>query len=247
MERRMKQDNLYFGSWLTRPDMGVVELMAKSGYFQWLVVDIEHNAFSMREIENLVRVIQLAGLESYVRLSENNHVLIKRVLDIGVDGIIIPMVNSKQDAFRAVNACLYKPQGVRGVGLSRVQNYSPEGFEKYMQTNKQIKIIVQIEDCEAVKNIDDIFSVDGLFGYLIGPYDLSASIGMAGDFDAKQVLSMIEIVKKSAEKHGIPAGYHIIEPSQQEISNKIAEGYRIIVVSLDMLFLKRGIDSVFKK
>ena len=240
-------DKVYLGSWLTRPDHAITEVMAKSGYFSWLTIDIEHSTISINQVEEMIRIIQLSKVEAYVRISENDSVIIKRVLDAGADGIIVPMVNSAGDVKKAIDACFYPPRGNRGVGLARAQNYNPIGFQEYKKISEpKTKVIIQIEHIDAVRHIDEIFSVDGVYGYFIGPYDLSASLGKAGDFMCKEVIDALEVVKESGIKHGVKSGYHVIEPDPQEMFNKKEEGYKIIGVSLDMLFLLRGIELAFK-
>lgn len=240
-------DKVYFGSWLTRPDHAIVEVMAKSSYFSWLTIDIEHSPISIHQVEEMIRIVQLHKIEAYVRLSENDSTLIKRVLDAGANGIIVPKVNSADDAKKAIDACFYPPKGNRGVGLARAQNYGTK-FQEYKKLSEpKTKVIVQIENADAVKNIDEIFSVDGIYGYFIGPYDLSASLGKAGDFSSKKVIDALRLVKESGIKHKVKPGYHVIEPNMNEVLNKKKEGYKIIGVSLDMLFLLRGMDLAFKK
>lgn len=239
-------DRVYFGSWLTRPDHAITEVMAKSGYFSWLTIDIEHSTISINQVEEMMRIIQLSKVEAYVRLSKNDSTLIKRVLDAGADGIIVPMVNSAGDVNKAMDACFYPPRGNRGVGLARAQNYGTEFHEYRRVSESKTKVIIQIEHIDAVRHIDKIFSVDGIYGYFIGPYDLSASLGKAGDFKCEEVIDALEVVKESGIKHGVRPGYHVIEPDLQEVLNKKKEGYKIIGVSLDMLFLLRGMDLAFK-
>jgi len=244
-----KENNnkVYLGGWLTQPNKATTEVMAKSGYFDWLAIDIEHNPISINQVEDMIRIIQLSNIEAYVRLSENNPVLIKRVLDAGADGIIVPMVNSAEDVKKAIDACFYPPRGKRGVGLARAQNYSPLGLQEYKRISEpKIKIIIQIEHINAVKQIDEIFSIQGIFGYFIGPYDLSASLGKPGDFRCKEVLEALNIVKQAGINHRIRAGYHVIEPNPQEVLNKKKQGYKIIAVSTDMLFFLKGLELAFK-
>lgn len=240
-------DGVYFGSWLTRPDPAIAEVMAKSGYFSWLTIDIEHSPISINQVEDMIRIIQLCKVEAYVRLSKNDSTLIKRVLDMGADGIIVPKVNSANDAKKAIDACFYPPKGNRGVGLARAQNYGT-GFHEYRKLSEsKTKVIIQIEHADAVRNIDEIFSVDGIYGYFIGPYDLSASFGKAGDFTSKKVIDVLRLVKESGIRNRVKPGYHVIEPDPREVIEKKKEGYKIIGVSLDMLFLLRGIDLAFKE
>ncbi|MBU0496608.1 MAG: 2,4-dihydroxyhept-2-ene-1,7-dioic acid aldolase, partial [Candidatus Thermoplasmatota archaeon] len=139
-----KFENVSIGSWLTRPDYAITEVMATSGLFKWLTIDIEHSTITLNQAENMIRIIQLANLEAYVRISENNPTIIKRILDAGANGIIVPMINTEEDTTNIIKASFYPPRGSRGVGLARAQNYGPN-FKRYIETIEQtIKIIVQI-------------------------------------------------------------------------------------------------------
>jgi 2-dehydro-3-deoxyglucarate aldolase len=242
----MTNNDVSYGSWLTKPYTAIVEVISKSGFFQWLTIDIEHSTISINQVEDMVRVIQLSGLEAYVRLSKNDSVIIKRILDAGADGIIVPMVNSLSDVEKAVNACFYPPKGSRGAGLARAHNYEPDGFKNYMK-NKEMKtkIMVQIEHIYALENIDDIFSSKDIYGYFIGPYDLSASMGKPGEYKSEEVIEVLDTIKKSAIKNGIKPGFHVVEPDYNEIENKKNEGYKLLAISTDMLFLIKGMNSCF--
>ena len=117
------------GSWITLNNSSIAEIMADAG-FDWLCIDLEHTTIDYNEVQQLILAIQSKGLKAFVRVGENNPRIIKRVLDAGADGIIVPMVNSKQDALKAVDSVKYPPKGKRGVGLSRAQGYG-FNFEKY--------------------------------------------------------------------------------------------------------------------
>ncbi|MDY6894556.1 MAG: aldolase/citrate lyase family protein [Thermotogota bacterium] len=239
-------EKVEIGSWLTRPDLAITEVMSKSGFFNWLTIDIEHTTISLNQMEEMVRIIQLSGVDAFVRLSKNDCNLIKRVLDSGSDGIIVPMVNSGEDVQKAIDACFYPPNGNRGVGLARAQYYSPKGFHEYKKVSEpKTKVIIQIEHIDAVKHIDEIFSVEDIYGYFVGPYDLSASLGKAGNFKCRELTEALEIIKEAGIRYGVKSGYHVIEPDPEELQVKKDEGYRIIGVSLDMLFLLCGMNSFF--
>ena len=147
------------------------------------------------------------------------------------------MVNSRLDAENAISYANYPPNGTRGVGLSRAQLYG-FGFEDYKNNKaKNIKVIVQIEHVDAIENLDDILSLDGIYGSLIGPYDLSGSMGKPGmydDDDVKHVLSKYELI---AKKYNKKIGFHVIEPEYQRVKEKINQGYNLIAFSLDTVLM----------
>lgn len=242
LKNKLKNNRLLIGSWITLADTAIAEIMAKSG-FDWLVVDMEHSAITLPEAQELIRIIELAGCVPLVRVGENNPFIIKRVMDAGSGGIIVPMVNSKNDAIKAVSACKYPPVGERGVGLARAQGYGL-GFEKYKKwLEKESLVIVQIEHIEAINNIEEILNVEGVDASIIGPYDLSASLGHPGDFDRKEIKNAIANYIKACDKSGKPAGTHVIAPDGQEANRRIKEGFKFIAFSMDALFLAEKIKS----
>ncbi len=129
LKKKLINGQLTIGSWITVGNTSVAEIMSQAG-FDWLVVDIEHSAISLHQVQNLVQVIELAGIAPLVRVSENYHSVIKRIMDMGGHGVIVPMVNTPEEAWKAVQAVKYPPLGTRGVGLSRAQGYGMK-FEEY--------------------------------------------------------------------------------------------------------------------
>ena len=236
LKNQMQKGKVTIGSWITLGHPGIAEIMVQAG-FDWLAVDMEHSAITLNQVPQLVQVIELAGCVPLVRVEENNPNLIKRVMDTGAHGVIVPMVNNKEDAIKAVNAVKYPPRGTRGVGLARAQGYGLE-FEKYQQwVGKESIVIIQIEHIEAVNNLEEIFRLDGLDGFIIGPYDLSASIGRPGDFNSPQMQKALSTILETAKNYKIVPGFHVISPSADELSKKLDEGYKFLGFSLDTIFL----------
>lgn len=228
--------NISIGSWITLNHPSIVEIMADAG-FDWLCVDMEHSVTDYYEAQQLILTIQAKGIKAYVRVGENNTRIIKRVLDAGADGIIVPMVNSKEDALKAINAVKYPPKGKRGVGLARAQKYG-FGFEEYKDKYAdEIKLIVQIEHIDAVENLEDILSLDEIDGTFIGPYDLSGSMGKPGRYDDNDVKAVLNHYEEIVNKHNKLIGFHVIQPDYQLVLDKIELGYNFIAFSLDTLFL----------
>jgi len=232
----LKKQRASIGSWLTIPHPAIAEIMAKSG-FDWLVIDMEHSAIDMSTAEEMIRVVNLCGLPALVRVGENNPNLIKRVMDYGASGVIVPMVNTPQQAKEAVDAVKYPPQGTRGVGLYRAQGYGVS-FEEYKEwVRRESVVIVQIEHAKALSNIEGILAVEGVDAFIVGPYDLSGSFGIPGKFNDKKMLSALEKIRRVSKKMKIPAGYHIVPPDPALVLKKINEGYAFIAYSVDFLFL----------
>ena len=147
--------NTTLGSWITLAHPALAEIMSKSD-FDWLTIDLEHSTISIREAEDLIRIISLNKKIPLVRLTSNDENQIKRIMDAGANGIIVPMIKTKEEALKAVQFCKYPPQGKRGVGLARAQGYG-EKFNQYVKWEKNNSIIiVQIEHYKAVENLQDI-------------------------------------------------------------------------------------------
>jgi len=246
LKGKLKKNKLTIGSWITLGSTAIAEIMAKSG-FEWLTVDLEHSAITLEQAQQLIQIIELSDVVPLVRVGENDPNLIKRVMDMGACGVIVPMVNSEDDAAKAVSAVKYPPLGTRGVGLARAQGYGLE-FKKYKDlVNKYSIVIVQIEHIKAVENLRDILSVEGVDGFIVGPYDLSGSLGRPGDFecpDMKRALSEIIKISKEIKKS---AGFHVITPEAGALLKKIREGYKFLGFSLDTLFLGQKIAEQIKK
>lgn len=236
LKKRLRKRELTIGSWLQIPSTVVAEIMAKAG-FDWLVVDIEHSAISIDQTFSLIQTIDLAGCVPLVRLSINDATLIKRVMDCGAHGIVVPNVNSQEDAKRAVDATRYPPQGNRGVGLFRAQGYGCD-FEKYKKWQKNNSIvIVQIEHIDGVNNLESILRTAGVDGFIIGPYDLSASLGIPGEFEHPDFKKAFKEVHRVSKKFDALMGTHVVNPDVGEAKKRIGEGYRFIAISIDTLML----------
>ena len=170
------------GSWITLSHPSITEIFANSKAIDWLVIDLEHSVISLFEAENLIRIIKLKGKLAFVRLSGIDPIQIKTVLDSGADGIIVPMVKNIQDVDKVINYSFFPPDGSRSFSLSRACDYGAN-FKNYINNfNKNLKIILQIEHIDAVKNLEEIVRSKKIYAIMVGPYDLSGSLGIPRNF-----------------------------------------------------------------
>lgn len=214
----------------------LAEILSDAGY-EWIAIDLEHSVISLSECEEMIRIISLKGKKPFVRLTSNDENQIKRVLDSGAKGLIIPMVKSPEEVKFALKASKYPPEGKRGVGLARAQNYG-ENFDEYNDWQKNnIEVIIQIEHIEAVNNLEKILSVEGISGIFIGPYDLSGSMGIPGKFKDKSFLEAIGKIDQISDSKKIRKGIHIIEPDLDELQNAINNDFYYIGFSMDTRML----------
>lgn len=236
LKEKLYHNVLCVGSWITLAHSAIAEIMAKAG-FDWLAVDLEHSVITIREAEELIRVIDLCAVVPLVRLSANDPVQIKRVMDAGAHGVIVPMVNTRAEAEDAVSSVNYPPKGPRGVGLARAQGYGTT-FQVYQEwLNQESIVIVQVEHIDAVNNLESILSTPGIDGYFIGPYDLSASMGLPGQFDHPVMVAAIERIRHVGSALGKPGGLHIVEPDTTQLEERINQGFKFIAYSLDTRML----------
>jgi 2-dehydro-3-deoxyglucarate aldolase len=237
LKNKLKNNQLTIGSWVMMSDTASIEVLGLAG-FEWLAIDIEHTSIDLKTTEELIRTIQSKKMKALVRIHKNEEVIIKKVLDMGADGIIVPMVCSKEDALQAVKYAKYPPQGIRGVGLYRATEYGTN-FEKYKKwVSEEIVIIAQIEHIDAVRNIDGILSVNEIDGILVGPYDLSGSLGFPGDFEKNDFKAAIKEILSKCKKNKVPSGYHVVDSNPKKLKLKIDQGFTFLAFGIDYLFLR---------
>lgn len=243
LKKRLRSGRPVWGSWITLGHPSVAEILCQAG-FDWLVVDLEHSVIDLAETQTLLQVIAAHGVVPLVRVTSNDPQQIKRVMDAGAQGVIVPMVNSAEEARDAVRAVKYPPEGTRGVGLGRAQEYGFE-FEKYAaRINRESLVVVQIEHKDAVSQIDEIFATPGVDAFFVGPYDLSGSLGVPGRFEHPRMKAALDTIRRAARKSAIVPGFHVIQPRAADVRRRLREGYRFLAVSLDTLFLGTACRSV---
>lgn len=239
---KLAEKQLTIGSWLSWGFSPVTEIMARAG-FEWLVIDMEHTAIDYSEAYQMIQTIDLAGCVPLVRVGDNDPLIIKRVMDCGAQGVLVPMINTMEAAERAVEASYYPPKGKRGVGLSRAQGYGVnfQGYRK--RAFEETVVIVQIEHILGVQNLEHILSVEGVDGFIVGPYDLSGSLGQPGNFDHPDVLAALEYVEALMRTSKKPGGYHVVQTSRQELQKRINQGYHFIAYGDDMVMFAEKLQE----
>lgn len=244
----LRRGEVSIGSWLSIAHVSIAEILASAGY-DWVVVETEHTSIDVSEVLRLVIAIDGAGAVPLVRLAGVDALQAKAVLDAGSGGVLVPMVNTREDAEMAVSIVKYPPLGVRGVGVARAHGYG-QRFDEYLRrANEETLVIVQIEHIDAVRNIDEILSVDGIDGTFIGPYDLCSSMGLGGQLDHPEVVSCMRRVLEASTAHGVAPGIHIVrsETAVDEIRARVTEGYRFIAVGSDLFFLSHVARSLHQQ
>ena len=236
VKQKLYKGEVSFGTWQMMANTSVSEILCQAGY-DWVTVDMEHTGIDVSDALELIRVIDLCGKTPAVRVSCNDATVIKRVMDCGAKIIIVPMVMNREDAQKAVNAAYYPPAGQRGVGLSRAQDYG-FGFERYkVVLEESVVIVAQIEHIIAIERLDEIVSVEGIDATMIGPYDLSGSLGKPGVFDTPEFKAAIDKYESINRMHKKAMGYHIVKPDKRDIEEHIRRGYQFVALGFDTFFL----------
>ena len=238
----MQNKKPLIGTLITLPAPEVAEIMSEVGY-DWLFIDTEHGSFDAQSAQAILQAVD-HQCPCVIRIPSNDEVWIKKALDIGATGIIAPGVKTGAEAERIVQMCKYPPHGTRGVGIGRAHGYGLNFQEYVTNANDETAVILQAENTEAVENIVDIVNIAGVDAILIGPYDLSASMGKMGQIQDAQVQSAIATVAESCRKAGRPLG--IFADSAESAAPFIEQGYTLIAISTDCLHMVQGARSTLK-
>lgn len=236
LKERLQRQELTLGTWITLGHPAIAEILCTCP-FDWLVIDMEHSVIELSETQQMIQVISLSEKVPLVRLPDQSPTLIKRVMDAGSAGVLIPNVRTVDEARAAIAAVKYPSAGSRGVGLARAQGYGLDfkSYEKWV--NKGSIVILQIEHIEAVKNLPDILSLADIDGIIIGPYDLSGSIDMPGQLGHPEVERLVSEVLKIASEKKVTTGFHVVQPDIAEVERRINQGFNLIGYSLDTIIL----------
>ena len=241
LKAKLKEGAQTLGVWMTIPSPDVTLALSQLD-FDWFLYDNEHSPLNEQITQDLMMVTRSTGIIPLVRVAWNDPVLIKRALDIGAYGVIIPWINSKEEAKQAVKACKYPPAGIRGVG----PRIAALGDPDYLTTvDEEILIMIQIETREAVQNLDAIFSVEGIDGFFIGPMDLSTSLGVMGRFNDPIFVKAVDTILTAGNRAGICSG--IYGMGLADVKLRLRQGFQFISLASDLTLLRQGATSLLNE
>ena len=233
------------GMWACTGNPLLAEICAGSG-FDWLLIDGEHSINSLESISTQLQVVAAYPIHPVVRVPANDTVMIKQYLDLGVQNLIVPMVDNAEQAAQAVAAVRYPPHGVRGVGSALARGSRWNRIEGYLERAEEtITLLVQVETAEAVANVARIAGTDGVDGIFIGPSDLAASMGHLGQQDHPDVVAAVEHCIRTAREHGVPVGVNaFVEATARRY---LDAGADFIAVGADVALLARASEALAAK
>lgn len=238
MQDRLRAGDALVGTWVTLSDPAVAELLAPD--FDLVFLDTEHTPLSLETVADHARAVAAADGDalSLVRVPWNDPPTIKRVLDLGVGGVMVPMVDTAADAEAAVSACRYPPAGVRGVASSRASDYGRDLGGYVERANDEVRTVVQIETRPAVDNVEEIAAVEGVDALFLGPADLTSDLGVFGEWSDERFRDAVSTVLDAAEAADTPVG--TIGGSPEDVDTFASMGFDFVVAGLDMTYLLGG-------
>ena len=236
---RLRRHERLIGTIITLPNPAIAEICVAAGV-DWLFLDMEHGQL---EVSDVGRIIQTVGTSAdvVVRLPENREVWAKRVLDLGATGLIFPQVKTPSEAQEICSWCRYAPAGTRSVGIARAQGYGARIAECLASANDSVTVILQIEHATAIANIEQILAITGIDALFLGPYDLSASLGIPGRTDDPAVTQAMDKFRAACRAAGMPCG--IFASGNTTAKRFLADGYSLLAVGVDAPLLLEAVRS----
>lgn len=240
VKRAWREGRATVGGWLTLPNSFSAEVMAHQG-FDWLTIDMQHGLIDYGDVVHMLQAISTKDVTPLVRVPWNDPATIMKVLDAGSYGVVVPLVNTREEAERAVGACRYPPRGYRSNGAIRGRYYG--GSDYNARAHEHIICVLMIETQAGLDNLDEIASVDGVDALYIGPSDLGYALGMAPklDNDEPQHVAAVEKILDACKRHGIVAGIHTGGPAYT--ARWIERGFQMVTVTSDETAMVKGVQA----
>jgi 2-dehydro-3-deoxyglucarate aldolase len=245
LRNKLKNKKPSIGGWLQISNSSLTEIMGEYSY-DWLALDMEHGSYSIGDLPNIFRSIELKNKIPLVRLPNKRIEIISQILDAGSAGFIIPNIRTHQELNKIIKSSYLPPLGNRGVGFSRANMFG-KNFINFRKSKTRPFIVAMVENLEAIKNLKKIVKTKGLDAILIGPYDLSASMKITGNFNHIKFLNAIKNIKIICKKAKIPFGIHVIEPNFKILKHYINEGFKFLPFSMDTVLINKAIKESFQK
>ena len=234
-----------YGAWITLCDPAVAAIVCNAGY-EWVIVDAEHMPYNPQTLRDIVGVIRARGVVPIVRVADNNAALIKQTLDWGAEGIMIPLLRTAEEARKAVAACRYPPLGIRGWNPRDATDYFRDTAHYAGTINERVIVMLQVEHTDAVRNLDDILAVPGVDAILIGPADLSFSLGHPLDIAHPEVQQAIDLTIAKCRAAGVPVG---IAPGggPEELLGWVRRGISFLPLGFDYAWISEAGAAVLRR
>lgn len=236
VKQRISEGKATLGGWCLTGSVVSAEILASSG-FDWVCIDAEHSAVNPLDIQNLVSVIAGKGAEPIIRVALNDEKECKKALDAGASGIIVPMVKCYRDVDKAVGYVKFPPQGQRSFALSRCTDFGINSVSYFARANDWTFLAIMIEHVDVLRHLDRILANQFVDAIFVGPYDLSGSMNIPGQFDDPGFRQVLDEIQVKASKHHMAIGLHEVHPTKAKIEQHVQNGYQLIACGIDTLFI----------
>ena len=244
VKQRLQRGEPVIGHWISFPSAAVAELMAGMG-MDWLMIDTEHGPSNWETVEDIIRAMKGTTVTPLVRVAANDVALIKLALDRGAFGVLVPLVNTVDQARAAAAAARYPPEGVRGVAGTRVNRYGGDLPQYFAEWNRQVLVACQIETAQALENVEAIAAVEGIDVLFVGPNDLSANLNRFRRFDDPEFARAVERIVQAARGHGKALGY--MAANDDDALARIDQGFRFMALGSDARLLAGAATASYDK
>jgi len=236
LKKQLGEREIVFAAWTSFGHPSLSEVFSKMGV-DFVGIDLEHSTISLEQAQQIIAVCHSSETLALPRIASHNMEMVKRVLDSGADGIIAPMVSQPPEVEKLIGWCKFPPLGERSYGVAAAQGYGFD-FEEYTRSwNESSILIIQIESIQGVKNVKELLNFEEVDGAMIGPYDISGSLGVPGQLDHPDVKEACKEVISACQESGKSCGVHLVEPSLKSVQNAFSDGYTFVVLASDLFVL----------
>lgn len=243
LRAKLRNRERVFAAWTSLAHPSISEIFCRIGV-DFVGIDIEHSTISQEQSQRIIAACQGNGSLCLARVASHNMEMIKRLLDSGADGLIVPTVSTSQEVEQLISWCKYSPVGKRGFGIARAQGYGFD-FDQYTsEWNDISSLIIQIETIQGVENIDDLLKYEEVDAAMVGPYDLSASLGVPGELEHPKVEEACKRIIDACARHGKACGTQLVEPDRENLKKSFTSGYTFAVLASDVFLLWKWSDRM---
>ena len=243
LKKALKSRKKLFGAWVSYAEPSITETFAKAG-FDFLAIDMEHSSITLPEAKSIITVSQHYNVSCLPRPVSHSNDFIKPLLEFGADGMLIQMVNNANEVKRLIDHLKYPPIGKRSYGINRAQGYGFDFNEYINNWNNSSIFMIQVESIEAVEKIDEILAFDEIDGVMIGPYDISGSLGVPGQLDHPKVIEASKKVIEACEKYGKSCGTQLNDPNTNSVDELFNLGYTFAILGSDLFVLWKWAEQM---
>ena len=243
LKESLRRREKLFGAWISYSHPSIAETFAKAG-FDFIAIDMEHSTINLSEAQRIIAACQSEEVPCLPRPVSHSDDYIKPLLESGADGILIQMVNTSKDVQNLINNLKFPPIGKRSYGVNRAQGYGFDFNEYITSWNNDSSFIIQVESIEAVENIESLLEFSEVDAVMIGPYDISGSLGVPGELNHKKVISASKKVIDACSKYGKSCGTQLNDPNPKNINNLFEMGYTFAVLGSDLFILWKWAEQM---